>query len=124
MIFESIELFNFRQFKGKTHIVFADDIEKNVTVILGNNTFGKTTLLQAFNWCLYDEAIFDDNSNVLLNLELVDAMNTNDTDSVEVSLKMKSEYYEYIIYRTQEFRKTESGIVKNTARSNLKIKRD
>ena len=122
MIFESIELYNFRQFKGKTHIVFADDIEKNVTVILGNNTFGKTTLLQAFNWCLYDEAIFDDNSNVLLNLEIIDEMNTNDTESVEVSLKMKSEYYEYIIYRTQEFRKTESGIVKNSASSNLKIK--
>ena len=122
MIFESIELYNFRQFKGKTHIVFADDIEKNVTVILGNNTFGKTTLLQAFNWCLYDEAIFDDNSNVLLNLEIIDEMNTNDTEYVEVSLKMKSEYYEYIIYRTQEFRKTESGIVKNSASSNLKIK--
>ena len=46
MIFKSITLNNFRQYKGKQVIEFSTDPEKNVTVIVGVNTSGKTTLIQ------------------------------------------------------------------------------
>lgn len=53
MIIKSIALNNFRQYKGaQAPILFSTDKEKNVTVILGVNTSGKTTLIQAFEWCL------------------------------------------------------------------------
>ena len=53
MLIHSISMHDFRQFKGTQTLSFSCDKEKNVTVLLGDNTFGKTTILQAFNWCLY-----------------------------------------------------------------------
>ena len=45
MLIKSIELYNFRQFKEKQTLTFSCDPEKNVTILLGDNTFGKTTIL-------------------------------------------------------------------------------
>lgn len=53
MLIKSLKLKNFRQFKGDININFSYDPQKNVTIILGDNTYGKTTLLQAFSWCFY-----------------------------------------------------------------------
>lgn len=51
----SIQLCNFRQFYGKTpEIIFAWG-ERNTTVIYGNNGAGKTTILNAFTWVLYEK---------------------------------------------------------------------
>lgn len=52
----SLELVNFRQFYGHQQIHFADTVGgRNVTVVHGFNGAGKTALLNAFTWCLYDE---------------------------------------------------------------------
>ena len=73
MLIKQITLQNFRQFKGKQGLVFATDPNQNVTVLLGENTFGKTTILQAFNWCLFNEADFPKESNPdLLNMDLAE----------------------------------------------------
>ena len=49
-----LQLCNFRQFYSKTpQIKFASG-EKNTTVIYGNNGAGKTTILNAFTWVLYE----------------------------------------------------------------------
>lgn len=53
MIFENIELQNFRQFSEKQELDFTTDDDKNVTVIHGYNGSGKTTLLNAFVWLFY-----------------------------------------------------------------------
>lgn len=47
MKFESIKLHNFMRYKGETEIRFSCNNTKNVTVVLGDNAFGKTTLAQA-----------------------------------------------------------------------------
>ena len=52
MKFESIKLHNFMRYKGETEIRFSCNNTKNVTVVLGDNAFGKTTLAQAFRWGL------------------------------------------------------------------------
>ena len=77
MLIKSITLNNFRQFKGNQRLDFSTDADKNVTVLLGDNTFGKTTILQAFNWCLYGVADFpkDSNPDFLLNLEVANKVN-------------------------------------------------
>ena len=50
-----LQLCNFRQFYGKTpQIKFASG-EKNTTVIYGNNGAGKTSILNAFTWVLYEK---------------------------------------------------------------------
>ncbi|MBF2066565.1 MAG: AAA family ATPase [Calothrix sp. C42_A2020_038] len=52
----SISLCNFRSFYGKTPEIFlAVNEVKNTTVIHGNNGVGKTSLLNAFTWALYEK---------------------------------------------------------------------
>ena len=46
MLIKTLRMENFRQFRGTTKVDFSCDPDKNVTIILGDNTFGKTTLLQ------------------------------------------------------------------------------
>lgn len=50
-----LEINNFRQFYGKQSIDFAVDPERGVTLIHGENNGGKTALLNALRWCLYEE---------------------------------------------------------------------
>jgi DNA sulfur modification protein DndD len=54
MIFEELQIENFRQFEDRQSLSFAVDTAANVTVIHGFNGSGKTTLLNAFIWALYN----------------------------------------------------------------------
>ncbi len=52
----AIRLANFRQFYGETpEIRLATDDYRNTTIIHGNNGAGKTTILNAFTWVLYEK---------------------------------------------------------------------
>ena len=84
MLLKSITLTDFRQFKGKQIVTFADDVNKNVTVIMGVNGSGKTTLAQAFTWCLYGKTDFSD-PNVLCKAALQE-MGPNSSKTVSVSI--------------------------------------
>lgn len=106
MLIKSITLNNFRQFKGKQTLVFSTDAEKNVTVLLGDNTFGKTTILQAFNWCLYEIADFpkDSNPDFLLNLEVANEQaGIQQKCEVYVELILEHKDTEYIVLRKQAY---------------------
>lgn len=104
MRLKSLRLLNFRQFRGNTKIEFSSDSQKNVTVILGNNTSGKSTLLQAFSWCLYEKTNFVHNKNFLLNYELATEMKNGDYKNVEVELELVHGGNEYTITRGQTYR--------------------
>ena len=106
MLIKSITLNNFRQFKGKQTLEFSTDSEKNVTVLLGDNTFGKTTILQAFNWCLYGVADFpkDSNPDFLLNLEVANEQaGIQQKCEVYVELILEHKNTEYIVLRKQAY---------------------
>lgn len=68
MKFISAELENFRPYAGRQKIAFAQNPGANVTVLWGTNGGGKTTLLNAFTWALY-EVLSDDveNKDQLIN---------------------------------------------------------
>lgn len=51
----SLQLCNFRQFYGKTPAIKFASGDKNTTVIYGSNGAGKTTILNAFTWVLYEK---------------------------------------------------------------------
>ena len=103
MLIKSLRMENFRQFKGSTYVTFSCDPERNVTIILGDNTFGKTTLLQAFNWCFYGVVMFDQNPDFLLNLEVANEMMNGDIKTVEVEIELVHDGTEYVITRTQQY---------------------
>ena len=103
MLLKSLKMKNFRQFKGETPILFSCNPEKNVTIILGDNTFGKTTLLQAFSWCFYQTVTFDKNPDFLLNLEVEAEMANDASAEVEVEITLFHNETEYVITRTQTY---------------------
>ena len=77
MLIKKLRLKNFRQYIGEQVIEFSTDREKNVTVLIGVNTSGKTTLIRAFEWILYNKNEFDDKN--LLNKNVADGMQMGET---------------------------------------------
>ena len=103
MLIKKLVLNNFRQFKGKQELSFSCDPEKNVTILLGDNTFGKTTILQAFNWCLYGVADLN-NPEFLLNYDVKqDEAGIQKKSEVSVLLEIEHSNYEYSICRSQVY---------------------
>ena len=102
MLIRTLLMKNFRQFKGTNKITFSCEANRNVTVILGDNTFGKTTLLQAFNWCLYGKANFF-NDRQLLNYDISLGMKPGEQETVEVEITLLHNGDEYIITRRQVY---------------------
>lgn len=103
MLIKTLRMENFRQFKGTTKVDFSCNPEKNVTIILGDNTFGKTTLLQAFNWCFYGKVNFDQRPDFLLNYEVAGEMRNGDRQIVEIEISVLHDGTEYIITRSQRY---------------------
>lgn len=59
MIIKSIELNNYRLYKGVNKISFSNENEKNLFLISGENGFGKSTFLHSLLWCMYGRLMVD-----------------------------------------------------------------
>lgn len=111
MKFKKIVLNNFRQYKGRVEVEFSTDENKNITVVYGGITCGKTTLLQAFNWVLYGVANLQ-NKEKLLNFEVEDSMKElGEKAEVFVELYIDNDGVNYKFKRINTFMLTENGNV-------------
>lgn len=103
MKFEKLILHNFMRYKGRNELEFSCDNEKNVTVVLGDNTVGKTTIAQAFRFGLYGEIQIENGKNKndyqLLNNDVLLSMDSNDRESVFVEILISNEEKRYQIHR-------------------------
>ena len=99
MKFESITM----RYKGRNHIEFSCDDVKNVTVVLGDNTVGKTTIAQAFRWGLYGALMANGTKSAgdfqLLNTDILEMMDANSRAKVKVEITAVDEEKRYIITR-------------------------
>lgn len=121
MLLNKIYLENFRQYKDKQKIEFSSDFERNVTVVIGKNTGGKTTLVQAFIWCLYDKITFTDKN--LLNTEKLYEFETRAIGAqtnVSVMLILTHKDIKYKIERTHVYEKTSRGLTVSRKIFNIK----
>ncbi len=59
MLIDKITLKDFRIYQGVHEVSFLHQPEKNVTIIAGNNGFGKTTFLTSLVWCFYGKLMSD-----------------------------------------------------------------
>lgn len=113
MKIKSIKLHNFMRYKGDNELKFSTDDEKNVTVVLGDNTFGKTTLAQAFRWALYeslnDTSYTKKKDVVLLNNEIAAEMKGPQTRDVSVEIVVLNDDEEIKFVRKATFNR-KSGI--------------
>lgn len=59
MLIDQIKLYNFRAYQGHQDLSLSINPEQHVTIISGQNGFGKTSLLTALVWVLYGKLIVD-----------------------------------------------------------------
>lgn len=97
------------RYKGDNEILFSTDEEKNVTIVLGDNTFGKTTLAQAFRWALYerlnDTSYTKRKDVVLLNNEVAAEMSGTQIREVLVEIVIENDVEEVKFVRKASFNK-------------------
>lgn len=104
MLLKNIKIKNFRQFKEEEMIKFATDEHSNITLILGDNTSGKSTLLQAFLWCFYGRTNFTTKDKIF-NEELANEMLNNTKEKVKITIELEHKETKYIIEREQDCQK-------------------
>ena len=102
MKIKSIKIINFRQYRNVSLEFPTSD--NSVTVILGNNGFGKTTFVRSFIWCLYGKSDLFKN-NIMLNKEIAEEMELNECKEVKVELKINHKEYDYVIMTKQKYKK-------------------
>ncbi len=122
MKFKSIKLHNFMRYKDDNILNFSCDPLKNVTIVLGDNTFGKTTLAQAFRWGLYEELRSTNYVNkkdiILLNNEVVELMKPGQREFVSIEIVMEDGDTQWKFTRKAFFKR------KDTSRNSLAITQD
>ena len=119
MLLKSIRIKDFRQFIGEQSVDFSIDPTSNVTVIMGANGSGKTSLAQAFTWCLYGDTSFTDKS--LLCKVTEQNMFPNMEENVRVELDLIHNKTNYTIIREQKYRKDSSGNLKYSNQTSFAI---
>ena len=100
MIINYISIKNFRQFKDIQDIVFSTSKEENITLIQGDNTSGKTTLLQAFLWCLYGEANFKSKDSLINTLIASEMLESGKDNEVKIAIELEHHGLVYNISRS------------------------
>ena len=111
MLLKSIEYFNFRPFLGKQRIEFSASNEKeNVTVILGDNTHGKSTFVLSFIWCFYGVSKF--NKPKILNENVENDMRPGEQGKAYVQIEFEDDGKIYTMKRTQRFFMQNNGVLK------------
>lgn len=121
MEIKSFKLKNFRQFKN-IDLEFSQEDDKPFTIITGGNTYGKTTLVKAFLWCLYGQKYFTD--KFLLNKDVSNSMKSGEVQEVKAVLELDHNQYSYKITTRETYLKLPSGDIKiqeKTSTTLLKI---
>lgn len=118
MQIRKIKLKNFRNFK-KCEINFSCDPDKKFTIILGKNTYGKTTLVKAFIWGLYRINTFD--NKILLNSDEAYRMIPMNIETVTVEIELYHKQFLYKITTKETYYKNNTGDIYVRDKASSKI---
>jgi len=108
---ESINISNYRQYveeKFKFNKKGAHDLH----IIIGANGIGKTNLLNAITWCLYEQEphlAIKSKALPVVNTTCLSSMNIGDTCLVKVEIKAETEEYKVTFNRKANYRKAEDN---------------
>ena len=109
MKFKTLKMKNFMRYKGENTIEFSCDEEKNVTIVLGDNTVGKTTIAQAFRWGLYGQIFAERGKRQedfqFLNYDILEMMDANSRATVSVEITVVDDEKQYYIRRMTKMEK-------------------
>jgi|GEM_PF-1935833 len=120
MILRKLIIENFRQINGQSEVQFALPGDRNVTVILGQNGAGKTTILNAFLWCLYDRLAVENPAEIVSHKAVQDAP-IGDRVAVEVRLVLQDTGRSYTICRKRVYQKHDGGRLEEAVPQEFRI---
>lgn len=109
MILQKLTIENFRMYRGTSVITFAQPGERSVTLLVGENQAGKTTLLHALLWCLYGKAPTMAIPDDLVNHLAFAHADFNEEIPVEVRLLFRHDDVLYDVRRMHKIVKKEGG---------------
>ncbi len=108
----SLKLCNFRPFYGEQRLTFTKNRDRNITVIHGNNGAGKTALLNAFTWTLYEKFTAALAApEYLVNRRAIAEAKVGNTVKCWVEVGFEHDGKQYRLKRSCEARKTKDGAV-------------
>ena len=116
MIIKGIRMYNFRQYMDVS-LEFSTDPEKNITLVMGDNGTGKTTLAQAFTWCLFGTTDFE--MQEVINRKVRDKLPPGGKNKTVVEMNVNYNDIDYTISREQVFTKIQKRV--EASKSKLKI---
>src|SRR3989338_6459099 len=126
MRIDFILLKNYRPYLEEKITFSSDENKKNFTIIQGANGAGKSSLLNAITWCLYDEEIHiksDQKGLPIFNTEAFENLKKNQILEVKVEIQMiDKEGLKHNFIRTIKYRKGEDGIEEIIPDTNSKQK--
>ena len=111
MEFDYITFKNYRQYKD-AKITFSRDPLKRITVLQGVNGAGKTNLLNAITWCLYEKEYHIDLKYKGLPIVNTTVLNDDNIDIIEVKVELQliqNDGKKLIIVRSQNFKKDKNN---------------
>lgn len=122
MKFKKLILKDFFRYYGYQEINFDVTQEKNVIALIGDNGRGKTTILSAFYFVLYNRLLEPLTKSNMLNYRKKNELkNYQDVESY-VELSIEENGQEYILKRFAIFKKDSNGIVcEVTSKENGKV---
>jgi len=123
MKLKKIVLHNFRQFYGKQEINLETSDKSNVIVIHGENGSGKTTILEAFSWCLYGKMDLTQSQNVL-NEKVFNDLPTGMTSDAKVVLIFDDRHKEYQVTRSVQVKNVANKQYHTPSEQTFEIKKD
>jgi DNA sulfur modification protein DndD len=112
MKLKMLRVSNFRQFYGdQPALRFPDSKQKNVTLIIGANGAGKTAILNAFTWLLYEKTTpaFAKPDFLVSERALAEAKVGTDVEA-KITLEFEHEDRQYLATRIQSVSKTANPI--------------
>jgi DNA sulfur modification protein DndD len=109
MIFKSIKLRNFRQYKSEIQFDFSvpKDGKETVTLFIAANGVGKTTLLQAVRYCFYGSSQYLNlpQPNELINNQIIESMKEGEVEKLLVEVSFEHSGIEYLARREKAYNK-------------------
>ena len=122
MKLEKISIKNYRQYRD-VEIEFDTNPSNNFTIIKGNNGTGKTTLLNAFTWCLYGKEIHSyghKEGMSICNNKSVTLAEPNEDIEVSVTINLLDEKERpYIFERSLNYYKNKDGELKQRGKKTI-----